>query len=86
VAWRPTFFPRRQFEHPDGRLILVWENTERDHWVVEARRPDFKAARPRWTKKTEQEAADIVWFLMGTDERWRAVEVGTTHRKPRRWH
>jgi hypothetical protein len=77
---------RRTFEHPDGRMILVWEDTARDHWIVEARPAEFSKPRPRWTRKTEQGAADLVWFLMGTDERWAAGTVWQPHAKPKRWH
>jgi hypothetical protein len=59
----------KRFAHPDGRRILA-DDCGVDGWIVEVRPANEREPRKRWLPKTEREAADTVFWLMGDDSTW----------------
>ena len=70
AAFVPTLFLRKLFRHPDGREILVREDTLGRFWLVDLRAVNSWQMR-RFTLGTEAQAADTVLTLIGDEPDWR---------------
>ncbi|GIJ51355.1 hypothetical protein Val02_82410 [Virgisporangium aliadipatigenens] len=76
TGWRQRFFLRRTLSHPDGREIVVYEDTGQGVWIVEARPTDRSAHRTRWTAGSESGAVRCVAWLCRGDPQWREGRDG----------
>jgi hypothetical protein len=67
-------FLRKLFVHLDGRKVLAYEHVE-DGWFVEARPAASLGPRRRWYPKDEDDAAAVVFWLLGKCEGWTEERV-----------
>ena len=72
MAYERSLWLRRTFTHPDGREVVVYEDTRTGTWTVELRPANPAANRQRWNVSSEQQAADIaLGQIVGDDAEWR---------------
>jgi hypothetical protein len=63
----------KRFQHADGRMILAFYDDGRG-WLIELRTAAWREGRLRWQASSEEQAADVVFGLMGHQEQdWQDV-------------